>query len=172
VSITNLSPHQLRQAADLKEQIAGLQAQLNSILGDEGAVPGTVETPAASESAKKGRKGTFSAKTRAKMASAQQARWAAKKGVKVANPVAKAYATPAMKIKRHVSEARLNALAKAREARWAKVRAAKRGAEVGTVSEAPGTKPRRTISEAHRKALALAAKARWAKAKRAGKSRL
>jgi len=37
MDITNLSAQQLRQAADLKEKIDGLQAELNAILGGEGA---------------------------------------------------------------------------------------------------------------------------------------
>jgi hypothetical protein len=35
MSITSLSPQQLRQAADLKERIDRLQDQLNAILGGE-----------------------------------------------------------------------------------------------------------------------------------------
>lgn len=51
MNITSISPQQLRQAADLKEQIDGLQDQLNAILGGE------VSTPMASEPATKpGRK--------------------------------------------------------------------------------------------------------------------
>jgi hypothetical protein len=46
MSITSLSPKQLRQAADLKERIDGLQDQLNEILGGEVSTPDAPE-PAA-----------------------------------------------------------------------------------------------------------------------------
>jgi hypothetical protein len=56
MSITNLSPKQLRQAADLKERIDGLQDQLHEILGGEVSTADAPE-PAA-ESGRKKRKMT------------------------------------------------------------------------------------------------------------------
>ena len=109
-----LTADQLRQAADLKEKIEALQAELEHLLGTDLAAPRTEETP---EPANVGKR-RFSAKTRAKMAAAQRARWAVKRG-EAATPAEKP------KTKRQVNEARLKALAKAREARWAKYRAAK-----------------------------------------------
>lgn len=112
-----MSPQPLRAAADLQEKIESLKRELDQVF----AVAVVAPTPAieAPEPPKKGRK-QFSAKTRAKMAAAQQARWAAKRGeVGPEAPTAK----PNQK---KVSAAKLKALAKAREARWAKVRAAKR----------------------------------------------
>ena len=105
-------------SADLQEKIESLKQELHQILAVEVAPP----TPAieAPEPPKKGRK-QFSAKTRAKMAAAQQARWAAKRG-----EVGAEAAPTAKPDKKKVSDARLKALAKAREARWAKVRAAKK----------------------------------------------
>ena len=114
LNITSLSPDQLRQAADLQEQIQGLREQLNQLLGGElPAAPVAVEVPEPAAGPSKARK-KFSAKTRAKMAAAQKARWAAKTA---AEPTAKPK-------KKKASLALLKALARAREARWAKVRAA------------------------------------------------
>ena len=76
MDITNLSPRQLRQAADLKEKIDGLQDQLNEILGGEVSTPDAPE-PAA-ESGRKKRKMT--AAWRKALSLAQKARWAAKRG--------------------------------------------------------------------------------------------
>ena len=114
--LKTLSPQQLRAAADLQEKIETLKQELDQILAVEVAAP----TPAieAPEPPRKGRK-QFSAKSRARMAAAQKARWAAKRGE--VGPEATPTATPD---KKKVSDARLKALAKAREARWAKVRAA------------------------------------------------
>src|SRR5712664_2256038 len=76
MDITNLSPQQLRKAADLKEKIVGLQTELNAILGGEVPAPADAETPPAP---KNGRR-KVSAQGRARMAAAQKARWAAKRG--------------------------------------------------------------------------------------------
>ncbi len=112
-----LTAEQLRHAADIKEKIEALQAELGQLLGIDFAAPGVVKTP---EPETKGRK-RFTAQTRARMAAAQRARWAAKRGT-AAKPAEKP------KTKRQVGEARLKALAKARETRWAKYRAAKAAA--------------------------------------------
>jgi hypothetical protein len=104
-SITNLTPGQLRQAADLKERIDALQDQLNVLLG--GAEP----TPAAAGVPKKRK---MSAAGRARIAAAARARWAK---LRASKPAAK----PAQKKKISAAgKARLSALAKAR---WAKVKA-------------------------------------------------
>ena len=75
MNISELSPSQLRQAATLKERMAKLQKELDSILG----------TPTTSATAPDGpkQKRTVSAATRAKMAAAQQKRWAVKQPAKV-----------------------------------------------------------------------------------------
>jgi colicin import membrane protein len=154
MSITSLSAQQLRQAADLKEQLEGLEGQLNSILGGEGLASVTVKPPAASEPTKKGRR-TFSAESRAKMAAAQKARWAAKRGVK--EEPAEASATPEPK-KKKVSEALLKALAKARAARAANLKAEKRTTKA-------------KIIPAFRNARSEAAKAMWARRRKAAKAK-
>jgi|WetSurMetagenome_2_1015567.scaffolds.fasta_scaffold1487904_1 hypothetical protein len=114
-ALMQLTPEQLRKAADIQEHIESLKKELGQILG-AGAAPSasTVEAPAIANKPKK----RFSVRTRAKMAAAQKARWAAKRG-EVPKRAEKSN-------KQKVSEARLKALAKAREARWAKVRAAKK----------------------------------------------
>jgi len=73
----NLTPQQLRKAANIQEKIQSLQKQLGQLLGGE------VSTPAQSTEVSKKRK--FSAATRAKMKAAQKARWAKIKGT--ATPV-------------------------------------------------------------------------------------
>jgi len=118
------------------------------------------------EPANRGRK-KFSVRTRAKMAAAQKARWAAKRG-EVAKPIeVESKATPAAKAnKKQVSEAKLKALAKAREARWAKMRAVKKAQS----NEKP--KKKRKMTAAWRKALERAWAARRAKGKAAGTAKV
>ena len=154
MNITDLTPHQLRQAADLQEQIQGLKSELNQLLGAELPSPFVTEAPVSTlaTSAKKGRK-KFSAESRAKMAAAQKARWAAKKSVQETSPEAIKTPEPVEKPKKKkASPALLKALAKARAARAAKLKA-----EKGT------TKDKATIIPAFRNARSDAAKAMWAK---------
>jgi hypothetical protein len=146
-SITNLSPTQLRQAADLQEKILGLQNQLNNLLGD-----GQVPTPTVTEAPKGPRKRKMSAAGRRAIAETAKGRWAkynAEKG------------TPVKVGKRKMTAQGL-----------ANIRAgvAKRMAAQGKSAAKPA--PKRKFSAAGRAALAAAAKARWAKAKAAGKTRL
>jgi hypothetical protein len=102
-SITNLSPKQLRRAADLKERIEALQEELSKLLGES-----------SSEGQALGRR--FSATTRARMRAAQRARWAQLRGTSPSRPTLRAG-------RRKVSaagRARLSALAKER---WKKAKA-------------------------------------------------
>ena len=141
----NLTPQQLRKAANIQEKIQSLQKQLSQILGGE------VSTPAQpTEGPKKKRK--FSAAARAKMRAAQKARWAKIKGTA---PEAK----PPKKAKKKMSAQGL-----------ANIRAGveKRIAAQGKVVQ----EPKRKFSAAGRAALSAAAKARWAKARKAGKTKL
>src|SRR5258708_2518238 len=75
MDIINLSPQHLRQVADLKEKIDGLQTELYAILGGEVPTPDAETPPAPKNGRRKG-----SAQGRARMAAAQRARWAAKRG--------------------------------------------------------------------------------------------
>jgi hypothetical protein len=140
----NITPAQLRNAADIQEKIQSLQEELGQLLGGE------VSTLAQTTEAPKRRK--FSAYIRAKMRKAQKARWAKIKGTA---PSAK----PAPAPKRKMSAQGL-----------ANIRAgvAKRMAAQGKAVQMP----KRKFSAAGRAALSAAAKARWAKAKKAGKSTL
>ena len=141
----NITPQQLRKAADIQEKIQSLQEELGQLLGGEISI--SAQT---TEALKKKRK--MSAAGRAAIRAAQKARWAKIKGTA---PSAKL----ALKPKRKMSAQGL-----------ANIRAgvAKRMAAQGK----PVQKPKRKFSAAGRAALSAAAKARWAKAKKAGKSRL
>jgi hypothetical protein len=150
-SITNVTPGQLRKAADIKERIDALQIELNEILGSE------VPTPAAIIAWPKKRQ--MSAAGRAAIGAAARARWAkynaAKGGAKAVEPVKKA--------RKKISAAGIARIRAAQKARWAAIK--------GTT---PAAKPvrKRRLTAAGRAALAAAAIARWAKAKAAGNSKL
>lgn len=112
--INNLSAQQLRQAADLKERIAGLETKLTQLLGS------TAE-PAAAPAPKS--KSKMSASARAKIAAAQKARWAK---VKAAKGTAKPFVAPAPKKKGGMSPEGKARIVAAQKARWAKIKAAKK----------------------------------------------
>ena len=106
-----LSTAQLRQALQLREQIETLQQKLTSLLG------GKESPPVATSKAKKGRpagKRTVSPEARAKIAAAQQARWARVKSA----ASTKAAAKTASKKKGITPEGRAR-LSAAMQARWA-----------------------------------------------------
>ena len=109
MSIANLTPSQLRQAADLIEKIAGLEKQLAQLQGTEAA-------PVAAEPAK--RKG-MSAAGKARISAAAKLRWAKVKAAKSAPKAAK----PAKKkfVMSAAAKAKISAAAKAR---WAAKKAA------------------------------------------------
>ena len=77
MSITNLSPADLRKAATLIEKIEALNAKLSKIIG---AAP----APAVVEAKKARKKHKMSAAGRAKIREAQKARWAKLKAAKAA----------------------------------------------------------------------------------------
>jgi hypothetical protein len=107
-TFTNLTPKQLRRAADVKERIDALQEELSQLLG----APAPAEAEAAPAKPKRKK---ISAAGIARIRAAQRARWAVIKK-------AKAPAKPAKKRKvTAAGRARLAALARAR---WAKVKAA------------------------------------------------
>lgn len=115
-SLLNLSPAQLRRAAELKEKIDQLSAELGQILGG-----GSASVVRAAGSGRR----QMSPAARAKIAAAARARWAkfraGKSGAKGGG-----IAAPAPK-KRKMSAAGRAKIAAAAKARWAKVRAAKAG---------------------------------------------
>ena len=65
MNITDLTPHQLRRAAAIKEKLDGLNKELRRLL--DGAT---------TDGATSGKKRTMSAAVRRKIAAAQRARWA------------------------------------------------------------------------------------------------
>jgi len=137
-NITNLTTGQLNQIIAIKEQIEALQAQIESIAAEES---GGGDDPVPFAVTKRRR----SPAVRARMAAAQQARWARIRGT-------------ARKGKRRLSAAGRAAIIAATKARWAKAKAS--------------NKKDRRSSPAVRAKLAAAAKARWAKARAEGKTRL
>jgi hypothetical protein len=110
--ITNLSAQQLRQAADLKEEITTLERELAQLLG-------TTAQSAVAKGPKK--KFTMSAAAKAKISAAAKLRWANVKGAKSA---AKPKASPAPKKKGGMSAAGRAKISAAAKARWAKAKAA------------------------------------------------
>jgi hypothetical protein len=136
MNIINLTPAQLRQAADLKERIASLTRELTAILGGSAApLPIQPIKPVVVK------KGGMSAAGKAKIAAAQKLRWAKIKGAKakpasVTKPAAKAVVAvkPAVKAvgvakpapkKGKISPEGMARIIAATKARWAKVRATK-----------------------------------------------
>lgn len=114
-SLLNLSPAQLRRAAELKEKIDQLNAELGQLLGG---------SPASASSAGPGGRRQMSPAARAKIAAAARARWAKfRAGKSNANGGAGSAAPKTRKM----SAAGRARIAAAARARWAKVRAAKGG---------------------------------------------
>ena len=144
----NITPAQLRKAADIQERIQSLQEELGQLLGGETSTPSqTTEAP---------KKRKVSAAGRARMRAAQIARWAKIKGT-----APEAEPAPAPK-KRKMSAQGL-----------ANIRAgvAKRMAAQGKALAAkPVKKARKKISAAGLANIRAAVKARWAKAKAAKKA--
>src|SRR5208283_3179356 len=108
-TFTNLTPQQLRRAANVKEKIDALQDELSRLLG--------TAAPAAAAGGLAPRRKQISAAGIARIRAAQRARWAA---IRRANPPARP--APTRKISA-AGRAKLAALARAR---WARVKAAGR----------------------------------------------
>src|ERR1017187_3548354 len=108
MSIINLTPAQLRHAADLKEKIEHLQNELGQIQGVKAAA---VSVPASKPARKK-----ISAAGIARIRAAQKARWAKIKGA--AKPVRK-----------KISAAGIARIRAAQKARWAKIKGAAKPAK-------------------------------------------
>jgi hypothetical protein len=165
MSIINLTPTQLRKAADLQEEIAKLQTQLSAIAGNQTFPPVQIAKPA---------KRKMSASAIAKIRAAQKARWAAIKAVK---PVAKPVTAKAPKKKGGMSAAGRARIVAAQKARWAKIKAAKAASVAKSVvvpklgvaaklaaKSAPISKPaKKKISAEGIARIKAAQKARWAK---------
>lgn len=111
MSLINLTPAQLRQAADLKEKIEALQEQLNHLQGGNSAV---------SAPAGRGRR-KISAAGIARIRAAQKLRWAKAKG-KGAGA-----AKPGKRGPRKMSASARAKIAAAQKKRWAAFHAARAG---------------------------------------------
>jgi len=108
MSLLNLSAEQLRRAAEIKEQMASLEHELESLLGAQGELVGT---------RRRGRARSFSPATIARMRAAQKARWSRIKGETVGFKKSEK-----RKFRRSAAvRARLSQIAKAR---WKKAKAA------------------------------------------------
>ena len=118
VSLTNLSPSQLRRAAEVKEQIDALNEELGRILSGGEVSGGRTLVPSAS-----GGRRPMSAAGKAKIAAAARARWAKFRAQNGGTPSANGNgsSTP----KRTMSPAAKKRIAEAQKARWAKLKAAK-----------------------------------------------
>ena len=108
MSFINLTPAQLRHAADLKEKIDALQHELSRLQGDGASAPSG-----------RGRR-KISAAGIARIKAAQKKRWAK---VHAGAPAAK----PGRRGPRKMSAAARARIAAAQKARWAKFHAAKGG---------------------------------------------
>jgi hypothetical protein len=139
----NITPRQLRKAADIQEKIQSLQEQLGQLLGGPGE---TVSTEAP-----KRRK--VSAAGIARMRAAAKARWAKVATAKAGKGV-------------HKPKRKLSAQA------IANIRAGVRKRMMAQAKSKPATKPKRKMSAAAKARLSALATARWANAKKAGKSKL
>ncbi|HEV2330830.1 MAG TPA: hypothetical protein VGY56_18780 [Verrucomicrobiae bacterium] len=107
MDILNLTPAQLKHAADIKEQIAALENELQAIVRGGGG--NSVPSPLRS------RRNRMSAAGRARIIAAQKARWAKFKK-------SNGGAAPKTKSRRFSAAARAKIAAAAR-ARWAKAKA-------------------------------------------------
>jgi hypothetical protein len=116
MSIINLTPAQLRKAADLQERIVKLQNDLAELMGAEAPVAAAAPVVKAAKTGKH----KMSAEGRARIAAAQKARWAKAKGKTVA-PAAK----PVKKARKKISAEGIARIKAAQKARWAKVHAEK-----------------------------------------------
>ncbi len=159
MSIINLTPTQLRKAADLQEEIAKLQTQLSAITSNHASAPVRIAKPA---------KRKMSASAIAKIRAAQKARWAA---IKAGKPAAKTVAAKAPKKRGGMSAAGRARIVAAQKARWAKIKAAKSvvGLKLGVAAK-PAARSALILKPAKKKISAegiarikAAQKARWAK---------
>ena len=143
----NLTPTQLRKAADIQEKILGLQDELNQLLGAPAQAPALAAEPITQAR----KKYTFSAAGRARMRAAQKARWSKIKGTATSDE-------PVQEPKKRKMSA--EGLANIRAG------VAKRMAAQGKAVQKP--KQKRKMTAAWKKALERAWAARRAKAKKAG----
>jgi hypothetical protein len=151
MSLSNLTPTQLRKAANLKEQIENLHKQLAAILGGTG-ISTAYKTA-------KPIKGGMSAEGKARIVAAQKLRWSK---IKAAKPVVNGAVKPAKK--GTISAAGIARIKAAQKARWAVINAAKAKAAPKAAVVKAAVKPAKKfkMSAGARAAISAAAKLRWA----------
>jgi hypothetical protein len=122
MSISNLTPQQLRQAADLQEKIASLNIQLALLLDPGSTIPAPFKAAKAKLAAKPKRaKRTISAAHIAKIKAGQKIRWAKYNAAKAKTSAVK----PAKKKGGMSAEGRARIVA-VQKTRWAKIKGAKK----------------------------------------------
>ena len=121
MDVTNLSPAQLRTAAEIKERIESLTSELAKILGGEIPIP--FSTGGGGGGGRRGGRRQMSAEGRARIAAAARARWARVRG-NGGGAVASKGAGSKPKGRRTMSAAARAKIAAAARARWAKAKAA------------------------------------------------
>jgi len=169
-SLSDLSVSELRKVLQIKEEIATLETELTGVLGATN-VP-KASTPAAKPVAgKRGGRRKLSPEARERIAAAQRARWAARRG---GTPAAKpeAVAKPAAGKRggrRKLSPEARERIAAAQRARWAAQRGGAPAAKPEAAAKpAPGKRGgRRQLSPEARERIAAAQRARWAAARKA-----
>jgi hypothetical protein len=114
-SLLNLSPAQLRRAAEIKERIDSLNSELASMLGGNSSLNPQPLPP------KSGPR-QMSAAGRARIAAAARARWAK---IRAAKGQSASSSNGAVPKKRTMSPAARAKIAAAQRARWAKAKAGK-----------------------------------------------
>lgn len=124
-SLLNLSPVQLRRAAELKERIDSLNGELGELLGGSNVGNGLRPSLGAESSGGKLGRRKMSAAGRARIAAAARARWAKVKSSGGSSLSANSSGTASTPKKRTMSPAARARIAAAAKARWAKVRAGK-----------------------------------------------
>jgi hypothetical protein len=117
----NLSPSQLRRAAELKERIDELNGELAGILGSVGV------SAIGASNGRAGGKRRMSAEGRRRIGEAARARWAKIHAAQGQRPnVSVSTSAPSGGKRRTMSAAARKKIADAQKARWAKIRAAKK----------------------------------------------
>jgi hypothetical protein len=120
--LLNLSVSQLKKAADLKERIDALSAELSALLQGGGGAATSTSAPGPGRGRRGGRR-QMSEEGRRRIADAARARWARERASK-GGSTSSAATTPTGRKRRTMSPAARKKIAEAARARWARVHAA------------------------------------------------
>lgn len=158
--------NELRKALQISEQIEALKANLASFFGGVVDVPARVLAGSSVKAKRKGKR-TMSPETKAKMAAAQQKRWAKSKGSESVAPAAPMKAARVAKSKKKggiSAEGRARIVA-AQKLRWAKVKGQK-STPISPKATPSAKKKKRLLRPEARARIVAAVKARWARTKK------